>query len=99
MRPGGLSPHRPSPHLMRHLILASALVSLASTSFAQSSPRISVGRNVQLSTGLPHHVHSEILGEAHSSNPNHMLVCSIVFDQKSDATGVAAYITKDGGDR
>ncbi len=59
--------------------------------------RIAVGRNVLVSAEPSGWEHSEYLADAHATNSNRVMVCSIRFSQEQNRKTTGAYVTFDGG--
>lgn len=65
----------------------------------QTPHRITIGPNVQVSAALPALPHFEVLADAHPTDPNRLIACSVMMDVYTSArpSEVAAYTSADGG--
>jgi hypothetical protein len=68
----------------------------ASNAPVPASGRISVGPNVQVSSGRPEEAHYETHAAAHPSDPNKLLATAIVYP-KVGRRGTVVYASSDGG--
>jgi hypothetical protein len=73
-------------------------VALASACVAQAqSPAIHVGPNIQVTKALENYSMGEITLAADPVDPNHLLGCSVVYDEGENRRWTAAYLSTDGG--
>jgi hypothetical protein len=58
---------------------------------------IAVGENVLVSRANPSWEHTEYMGDAHPSDPDKLMLCSMLFSQERDRLTSGIYLSSDGG--
>ena len=91
--------------LIGSLVLAASLVTggystvggQAPKEARPARPRVSVGRNVQISLKNSARMHYEIFAAANPDDPRHLLACSMLHDSEHDAKWSILYSSFDAG--
>jgi len=72
-------------------------VTLAASQMGAAQGRIVVGPNVTVSAGSPGREHAEYVADAHPTDPNRVMVCSMRFSPAKNQLTTVIYVTFDGG--
>ncbi len=72
-------------------------VAVVASHIGAAQGRIVVGPNVMVSAASPGREHSEYFGDAHPTDPNRVMVCSMRFSQAKNQLTTVIYVSFDGG--